>query len=382
MACGSLTDIIKRKLSGKKVPYSDELKKFAVTLQFYSSKAYTFVRKQFFDVLPHPRTLTKWYQGINGDPGFTKESFDILKLKVNENKIVISNLVIDEMSIKDKIEFDGKKFHGLVDLGTGADVDSDNVEHATYALVFLAVGVNGNWKLPLGYFLIKGLNESERANLLSTCLELVHETGVKMNSITFDGAHTNLSMCTKLGANFKLSSPKFYFPHPKNYEKPVFIFYDPCHMIKLIRNTLGDKNFLFNSKGEKIEWNFIKELYYKEKEEGLKTATKLSHKHIYYYNEKMNVRLATQLLSNSVSKGLLLCQSLDSKFKDSGPTAEFCQFMNDAFDILNCRSKYSKSPYNKALNLETYDNYVNFIKQFEEYVYGLKHEMGPELLIH
>ncbi|KAF0718665.1 THAP-type domain-containing protein, partial [Aphis craccivora] len=86
MACGSLTDIIKRKLSGKKVPYSDELKKFAVTLQFYSSKAYTFVRKQFFDVLPHPRTLTKWYQGINGDPGFTKESFDILKLKVNENK--------------------------------------------------------------------------------------------------------------------------------------------------------------------------------------------------------------------------------------------------------------------------------------------------------
>lgn len=59
MACGSLTDIIKIKLSGKKVPYSNELKKFAVTLQFYSSKAYTFVRKQFFDVIPHPRTLTK-----------------------------------------------------------------------------------------------------------------------------------------------------------------------------------------------------------------------------------------------------------------------------------------------------------------------------------
>jgi len=190
MACGSLADIIKRKLSGKKIPYSDELKKFAITLQFYISKAYTFVRKQFYNVLPHPRTLTKWYQGINGDPGFTKESFDSLKLKVNENKIVISNLVIDKMSIKDKIEFDGKKFHGLVDLGTGADVDSDNVDHATYALVFLVVGVNSNWKLPLGYFLIKGLNGSERANLLSTCLELVHETGVKINSITFDGAHT------------------------------------------------------------------------------------------------------------------------------------------------------------------------------------------------
>jgi len=32
-------------------------------------------------------------------------------------------------------------------------------------------------------------------------------------------------------------------------------------------------------------------------------ATKLINKHIYYYNEKLNVKLATQVLSNSV--GLL-----------------------------------------------------------------------------
>lgn len=54
--------------------------------------------------------------------------------------------------------------------------------------------------------------------------------------------------------------------------------------------------------------------------------------------------------------------------------------MNDAFDILNCRSKYLKSPYNRALSLETYDNYENFIKQFEEYVYGLKHVDGTRVV--
>lgn len=73
-------------------------------------------------------------------------------------------------------------------------------------------------------------------------------------------------------------------------------------MIKLVRNTLGDKQILLNSNGEKIEWSFIKELHYKEKQERLKVATKLSNKHVYYFNEKMNVKLAAQVLSTSVCK--------------------------------------------------------------------------------
>jgi len=299
---------------------------------------------------------------------------------VNEKKIVLSNIVVDEMSIKDKIEFDGKHFHGLVDMGSGAHTDSDVVDHATNVLVFLAVGVNGHWKLPLGYFLIKGLNGNERANLLRTCLELVFETGVIIHSITFDGAHSNLNMCTRLGAQFDLRDPKFYFPHPMNHSQPVYLFFDACHMIKLVRNTLGDKQILLNSNGDKIEWSFIKELYYKEKQEGLKVATKLSHKHVYYFNEKMNVKLAAQVLSTSVSNALTFCESLDTKFKNSKPTAEFCKLMNDAFDILNCRSKFSKSTYNQALSLDTYNKYLCFTKKFEEYVYGLTHIDGTRVV--
>jgi len=64
-------------------------------------------------------------------------------------------------------------------------------------------------------------------------------------------------------------------------------------MIKLIRNTLGDMGYVFNQEGEKKSWDHIKMLYFKEKEGGLKAATKLSNKHIYFYNKKMNVKLAT-----------------------------------------------------------------------------------------
>lgn len=39
--------------------------------------------------------------------------------------------------------------------------------------------------------------------------------------------------------------------------------------------------------------------------------------------------------------------------------------MNDAFDILNCRSK---SPYNRALSLDTYDMYSIFINKFDLWI--------------
>jgi hypothetical protein len=67
-------------------------------------------------------------------------------LKTQENSIVLANVVVDEMSIKDKIEFDGTKFHGLVDMGSAGinNCENDNMDHATNALVFMAVGINSH----------------------------------------------------------------------------------------------------------------------------------------------------------------------------------------------------------------------------------------------
>jgi len=85
----------------------------------------------------------------------------------------------------------------------------------------------------------------------------------------------------------------------------------------------------------------------------------------------MNVKLATQVLSSSVSNALKFCESLGI-FQNTNPTAEFCLLMNNAFDILNCRTKFSKSPYNLALSPNIYLKYKQFIELFEEYVFSLK----------
>ncbi|XP_008183700.1 uncharacterized protein LOC103309607 [Acyrthosiphon pisum] len=61
-----LENIVKDILNGKKRKFCPELRKFAVTLQYYSPRAYTYVRKTFKNLLPHPRTLRKWYTVVNG----------------------------------------------------------------------------------------------------------------------------------------------------------------------------------------------------------------------------------------------------------------------------------------------------------------------------
>ena len=50
--------------------YSEEIKHFAISLKFYSPRAYNFVRKYLF--LPHPATLRAWSTNIDCEPSFLR----------------------------------------------------------------------------------------------------------------------------------------------------------------------------------------------------------------------------------------------------------------------------------------------------------------------
>lgn len=94
---------------GKKNPkiFSPAIRQFALSLHFFSTKAYAYVREQFNTILPHPRTLSKWYSHLNAKPGFTSESLNILKLKVkNSSDPIFGALVMDEMAIRQHLEYD------------------------------------------------------------------------------------------------------------------------------------------------------------------------------------------------------------------------------------------------------------------------------------
>lgn len=88
-------------MKSRNAKYWPAIPSFALTLQFYSSKAYAYVRKMFNNLLPHPATLRKWYTVVNGNPGFTSEAFQAIELHVKDSKQPVAwNITIDEMAIR------------------------------------------------------------------------------------------------------------------------------------------------------------------------------------------------------------------------------------------------------------------------------------------
>jgi len=83
------------------------------------------------------------YRNVNAEPGFTEESLKILTLKVKNSYHPISlSLSMDEMAIRQHMEFDGTRCYGRVDMGT--NMDNDSLMTAKQCLVFMVVSGNDN----------------------------------------------------------------------------------------------------------------------------------------------------------------------------------------------------------------------------------------------
>ena len=83
-----------------------------------------------------------------------------------------------------------------------------------------------------------------------------------------------------------------------------------------------------------ILWSHITDLFYEDRECGLHLLPKLTYEHVKLTPYSvMNVKLAAQVLSSSVSKVL-------EHFgpPDASGTAEFCSLMDTVFDIVNIRN--------------------------------------------
>lgn len=354
--------------------YPIQLREFAVTVHFYSARLYEQLREKWSKILPASSTLKAWFREVDGKPGFTNEAFTTLAriaaIRINP---VVCNVCIDEMSIKQSVEFIRGRTYGYVNFGA-VETDADTEKVASHVLVFLVVSLNGSWKVPIGYFPISSLAGSIRGQLLKIGLELLHDANIHIYSATFDGASSNKTMCTSIGANFDYFSTTFkpWLQHPVT-ENRVSLFLDAAHMLKLNRNTLGERGPIYRkSTNTKIDWNDIKKLHKKQEIEGLHAANKLTKRHIDYTESKMNVRLAAQTLSGSVSCALEFMRLIDPDFNDVSETATFCQVINDAFDILNCRNFYSKNPFNKPLNETNREALKKRAREIEDYICDLE----------
>ena len=258
--------------------------------------------------MPHPAQIRKWYTKVPADPGFTQPAFkalEALKAKESGEKLICS-LMIDEMAIRKHVTYDGKTFRGYVDLGNDAEIN-DSSPLAKDALVFMVVGINKTWKVPVGYFFIDGLSGEERANLVTVCIKKLHDIGVDVISLICDGPSCHLAMLRTLGACMTPQNLKPYFIHPSDKGKKIYVLLDICHMLKLVRNTLGDGGILVDKDGKKVCWEYIIALQQLQEKEGLRLGNKLKLAHIRWWQQKMKVNLAAQTFSASVADAIEYC---------------------------------------------------------------------------
>ena len=251
-------------------------------------------------------------------PGIIQEAVDALERARDDPKTghlyKHASMVIDEMSIKEYVQLirnlHGGTIFGNVDYGNSLNLgEVDDLDKAANSvLVIMIVGYDGNWKLPIAYFLTRGLKSGVQAGIMRECLKVTFQIRVKVLNVTLDGTEHNPSACEKLGAKFfvdELGDMITSFEHPHEMAGyDVHMYMDPCHMIKLLRNTLEEyKEFNWPGRGI-IKWAYIEGLHNLQQEHDLRAGNKLGKQHINFKNKIMKVSLAAQIFSKSVADAL------------------------------------------------------------------------------
>ncbi len=359
------------KNNGKKAGsrYSQEMKEFAVSLHFYSAKAYNFVRKSLH--LPHPATIRSWAADVACEPGFLTATINSLAGKLASDGESECGLILDEMSIRKETLWDRKnqKFVGNVDYGTMKGEDPDNI--ATNVLVIMASGLKKSWQMPIGYFLTSKTTSAIQSQLVLEAIKLLYNKAkIVVRSVTFDGPTKNISTAKKLGCDIK--NLKGSFPHPCRPDLKVYVVLDICHMIKLARNALGDLKIFKMPSGETVSWGFVEALYEIQQQDILHLANKLKTKHIQWHRHKMKVSVATQTLSASVAAAITFLRNIKvENFMGSKSTSDFIPLMNNLFDILNSKSKFGKQ-YKAPISIQNYANIKKYLQDGIEILKSLK----------
>ena len=219
-----------------------------------------------------------------------------------------------------------------------------------------------------------------QTEIIKEAIQHLTQRGFTIHSITCDGTATNMSTGKQLGCNFKQEHFQTYFPHPYTEGEFIYFIFDPCHLLKNLRNYLGQYTKIFDEEGGQISWKYIIALHEFQLKDNLNLATKLAGKHIHYHNNKMKVKLAAQTFSSSVAQAInfLRDEKCLPQFQKSQSTTNFINIIDELFDVCNSSNpigKYRKAPICES-NLESK---IEFLQMASSYLKNLKGADGVNM---
>ena len=274
---------------------------------------------------------------------------------------------MDEMKIQENLVWD--KHNGELlgqDLG-GIDLNyailSKVTTVASHVFIFLIRNIVNLFKFSLVNFATDGILASQMFPLLWKAISICEKCySLKVTAVTCDGVSPNhklfpMNLHLTQDDDMKPETDVTYrtrnlFGGTEN--RFLYFIPDVPHLLKTSRNCLSNSG---SSKFTRYMWksgmfllqNHIADIFYEDQECGLHILPKLCMEHIkltpYYI---MNVKLAAQVLSSTVSKALLKYGP-----PEAVRTAKFCSLMNMFFDIMNI-SDINSNNFELKLSLVPY----------------------------
>ncbi|XP_045479777.1 uncharacterized protein LOC123684528 [Harmonia axyridis] len=206
-------------------------------------------------------------------------------------------------------------------------------------------GIYSSWKIPIAYFVSdNGVSHASLLLIVTEALKKLQESKLSTIGIVCDLSSTNQKLFRNLGV--EKAKPYFFVE-----EKKYYAFFDTPHLLKSIRNNFLHNNFMLN--GQYICFSDIKKVYDIDKKSSTgKALLKLTDKHLNpNCFQKMNVKLAAQLLSHSVYAAIMTALRTGELVSATAEnTARFVETINNLFDALNSTRFHSTKPCNRALS--------------------------------
>ena len=295
--------------------YHPMIIRFCLSIASKSASAYDELRSSNVLTLPSRRTLRDYKNAIKPHAGFNPAVINDLIKTTNLLKSCQRNVVLsfDEMKIQENLVYDKYTGNlvGYVDLGDPS-INYSSFENpdelASHVMVFYIRGLACDLKFELGYFGTRGMLSYQIMGRFWRAVCILEDTcNLHVIAVVSDGASSNRSFY-KMHRNLSRSESEVVYCtenifYPGRY---IWFFADAPHLMKTTRNCVYHSG---NGKHTRLLWNNGKEIVWKhftkcvEDQLSLKFMVKLTDEHIRLNSySAMNVRLATQTLSESVGK--------------------------------------------------------------------------------
>lgn len=134
-------------------------------------------------------------------------------------------------------------------------------------------------------------------------------------------------------------------------------------MLKLHRKCLASKGILYDKNFDEIQWSYIQELDRIQRTNKINLGNELTKSHIQWEDNKMNVRLAAQTLSNSLANSIDFARVEGLKeFEKSEATVGYIRTVNNLFDVMNTKRNHNGGDFKELISERTVETFLDFFE--------------------